>query len=1473
MYSYNYYPYNSSANNPGNQTLLPPGQPEQNDFDREFRRDSFLYGEVPHVSQQYTSAPRSYPQPDYHSAQQTMQSHYYDASRSYAGSSTPQAGSQTANLPGIGVSDECSDFSPSNYNTANVDESENEETSLVSSNINESTLPTSFPSSAVGGSDNEQQEYLGRKGQPAVFQQQHNAKDDMIDIGAGLQNHPSPGNTPMLHSPRNGYPAQHYQSPSWDQTTVHGSTLSPSVNPGMTQGCSKRGKKLRKSPQSRRGKGKDIPRKIQRQAPKEIKNEPNEDFVLYDSSPQSSNLGASDRRQPSNDELQYLKALLRDNSKDLVCHWIQNLGISPDTDSGSQTECVHHSDTFVAFQVASAQCRINADQKRAEDVPQNDKRRFGCTCGCGKTFGIKWDWERHEQLNVIRWPCPIKGCTVVLPRRDKIQNHFDKFHPGKLQKNYDIDSQNLYAVFKRHCGLCLKIFEDPSDFINHVALHWTRKIPGPCTMRDWQWEYPSSEIEMGNADDDDGGDDGDDNDSSDRDNDQSDNNNNDEGWGNYPSYQYGGDANGAGPSNYHHNGGSGFGGSGYTPASGFGFGDGGYGQHRSATSRSAHNSARGRPSQAHFSVKHSRTSSATASSLPTAPSRCYHKMSSSPSLHEDNASMPGSRHLAQIVSSDDLGTSTRYERFLIEGVSLRSDYSNKVDDHCQTLLHSFTEPSVDQDLSQSTQPKVLRAKARRSSESYLSCSPRAGNPRSVFATESSKAVKKQHAFALASNGPPRIRSPSNLLSRLHNSQHNTVTTKASSLSSCSICPQCRHRFSMLIPDQRQMVYCLKCKEIVRPLNVSSTSSSVLCPWTITQSTGFLSHCYHQLERTIWWVILAQRVAKILRRLCQDHEQKAEILSHSHKRRQDSICNDRSASKKSRSSQVNGRSSWLASWQRKVPETSKSPYNDLIEEVHDDAHKTSNGPSISIDGLKGDITRAAPESKIAIVGMSNNMFDRASDADQFWNLITEGLETHRHGKAPSKRFDVLSADHRTRKSFEPCSLPNKILSANSDLFDKPWFDMSAHEFQQMGPMRRLALFTEYEVQEIGGFVANQESRNNDLKSLMNKASSHSSEKKADNLILPPISDKRPHWKGHERGQHMELGGWRCHFHGDNAANNFDDKFYAHFKPHFESASASMSALDGLSANSEIGSHHHQYGMLAMLAALLMDFEVDSKTVRHQLSSSWQSRSWKELQSTAEQTYSPSLAGLSDLKSRHQLSSLTPMDTSIRQLLMSMNVRSPNRLKRLVQRSLSDCLEGAVTECELVLDLPRIRSHIAAKALVNSMTGQIQVAMQLSTGADALFRFITSSLNRFPLSDRLKEIARSSDFRIAWTGQQEKTSQPILMTQQRQQVLARKFNEVDKHVSFGGPVHIHKNAVGRPLEMLTGMCGFHLYHALPISGSKGMKLVSEEPLSQKTSMVSEEPLSSPKIAARIRSGIKSVPGRLRKWRKKRSHSEIS
>lgn len=115
-------------------------------------------------------------------------------------------------------------------------------------------------------------------------------------------------------------------------------------------------------------------------------------------------------------------------------------------------------------------------------------------------------------------------------------------------------------------------------------------------------------------------------------------------------------------------------------------------------------------------------------------------------------------------------------------------------------------------------------------------------------------------------------------------------------------------------------------------------------------------------------------------------------------------------------------------------------------------------------------RGTAQSKIAIVGMSCRMPGGATDTEQFWQLLEDGLDVTRI--IPADRFNVETHYDEAGKKINTSHTPYGCFIEEPGLFDAPFFNISPREAQQTDPMQRLALVTAYEALERAGYVANR-----------------------------------------------------------------------------------------------------------------------------------------------------------------------------------------------------------------------------------------------------------------------------------------------------------------------------------------------------------------------------------------------------------------
>ncbi|KAL7957405.1 hypothetical protein V8C34DRAFT_305791 [Trichoderma compactum] len=144
----------------------------------------------------------------------------------------------------------------------------------------------------------------------------------------------------------------------------------------------------------------------------------------------------------------------------------------------------------------SRNCELRKHMKRHD-------RPYGCTYKtCGKNFGSKNDWKRHESsqhFQLESWNCNFKGCDIVVPRRELFKSHLMDHH--NVQDSQEIEKRQEDCRLGRHCdprfwcGFCDKFVEITGEVVNS----WTKRcdhIDGHLfgkdglemkTMRQWRY--------------------------------------------------------------------------------------------------------------------------------------------------------------------------------------------------------------------------------------------------------------------------------------------------------------------------------------------------------------------------------------------------------------------------------------------------------------------------------------------------------------------------------------------------------------------------------------------------------------------------------------------------------------------------------------------------------------------------------------------------------------------------------------------------------------------------------------------------------------------------------------------------------------------------------------------------------------------------------------------------------------------------
>ena len=134
-------------------------------------------------------------------------------------------------------------------------------------------------------------------------------------------------------------------------------------------------------------------------------------------------------------------------------------------------------------------CELKKHQKRHE-------KPYGCTFkGCGRDFGSKNDWKRHESsqhLQLETWSCDFAPCDKVCTRRESFKNHLIKDHgvngEGALDRQLEKRRLGRHCDPQYWCGFCKSV-----QFITQKGVNcWTVRglaLPG----RTGQQKRPMSE--------------------------------------------------------------------------------------------------------------------------------------------------------------------------------------------------------------------------------------------------------------------------------------------------------------------------------------------------------------------------------------------------------------------------------------------------------------------------------------------------------------------------------------------------------------------------------------------------------------------------------------------------------------------------------------------------------------------------------------------------------------------------------------------------------------------------------------------------------------------------------------------------------------------------------------------------------------------------------------------------------------------
>lgn len=114
------------------------------------------------------------------------------------------------------------------------------------------------------------------------------------------------------------------------------------------------------------------------------------------------------------------------------------------------------------------------------------ERPYGCTVkGCGKSFGSKNDWKRHESGQhsspFDAWACDYDGCVAMFDDRLAFMQHLMEAHDTRHQE--DVQSRTESCRIGRQgdsrfwCGFCAQVVEiDTVDQDAGRGNCWSRRF-------------------------------------------------------------------------------------------------------------------------------------------------------------------------------------------------------------------------------------------------------------------------------------------------------------------------------------------------------------------------------------------------------------------------------------------------------------------------------------------------------------------------------------------------------------------------------------------------------------------------------------------------------------------------------------------------------------------------------------------------------------------------------------------------------------------------------------------------------------------------------------------------------------------------------------------------------------------------------------------------------------------------------------
>ncbi|KAM0420873.1 hypothetical protein ACHAPT_011403 [Fusarium lateritium] len=152
----------------------------------------------------------------------------------------------------------------------------------------------------------------------------------------------------------------------------------------------------------------------------------------------------------------------------------------------------------------SRQCELKKHRKR-------HSKPYGCTFpDCGKVFGSKNDWKRHESIQHYQletWNCDhlkpnsTEVCGKVCHRRESFRNHLTKEHSiadlTTIEEKLDCCRKGRHCDVKFWCGFCVEIIEISeaenawAKRCDHIDDHFCGRGQPVKSITEWKHEESS----------------------------------------------------------------------------------------------------------------------------------------------------------------------------------------------------------------------------------------------------------------------------------------------------------------------------------------------------------------------------------------------------------------------------------------------------------------------------------------------------------------------------------------------------------------------------------------------------------------------------------------------------------------------------------------------------------------------------------------------------------------------------------------------------------------------------------------------------------------------------------------------------------------------------------------------------------------------------------------------------------------------